>query len=52
MAEKKKQVRFVEQVLTPMNPKDAYYINYEQVIMNYMLLVLVGLGLILYMIVY
>jgi len=53
MAEKeKKQMKFVEQILTPMNPKDAYYINYEQVTMSYIMVILVGIALIFYMIVY
>jgi len=51
MAEKK-QVKFIENILTPTNPKDAYYINYEQVQMGYMLTILIGLSLIFYMIVY
>ena len=46
------EVRFIEKVLTPFNPKDRYYINYEELIKQYTVMILVGCVLILYFIVY
>ena len=52
VSKKNTQVKFVKSVLTPLNPKDAYYINYDEVLKNYMVALLIGIAFILYMIIY
>lgn len=46
------QIKFVREVLTPMNPKDMFYYNMEQRIQTYMIFALIGLGMVLYMVIY
>lgn len=46
------ELKFIKGVLTPLNPKDVYYINTEEVIKSYMGLILIGAILVFFFIVY
>lgn len=52
VSKKRTNVKFIQNVLTPVNPKDAYYVNYDEVIKSYMVAVLIGLAFVLYMVLY
>jgi len=45
-------VRFVREVLTPMNPKDMFYHNVDQQLRTYFMIILVGLFMVMYMVFY
>lgn len=45
-------VRFVRDVLTPQNPKDMFYQNIEQQVTAYMVMILVGLMMVMYLVIY
>lgn len=49
---KKDNVRFISKVLTPLNPKDMYYVNVEQQIKSYFGMILIGLFMVMYMVFY
>lgn len=46
------EIRFVQKQLTPLNPKDIYYKNMEELKRSYYFLLLVGMLLISYIIFY
>lgn len=46
------QIRFIKKQLTPENPIDIYYINYEETIKTYFLLILIGLFMVAYLVFY
>jgi len=44
------ELRFITQQLTPENPQNAYYQNYEDTVKTYFGLILVGIFMVAYMI--
>jgi hypothetical protein len=43
------EIRFIKKKLTPMNPKDVFYYNYEELLKYYYVMILVGVLMIAYM---
>ena len=43
------ELRFIKNVLTPLNPKDIYYKNLDEVMKWYLILMLVGISMVIYM---
>jgi len=46
------EIKFIRAVKTPLNPKDVYYRNLEELIKYYFLMILVGVFMVFYMIFY
>lgn len=46
------ELRFVRNVLTPMNPKDIYYQNLDELTKYYFVMILIGVFMVFYMIFY
>lgn len=42
------EVKFIKGILTPLNPKDIFYVNTENLIKEYYKMILVGMVMILY----
>lgn len=47
-----KNVKFIERIETATNPKDIYYVNYENMIQTYFFVMAIGLLIIGYMIIF
>ena len=44
-----KELRFIQEVKTSLNPKDLYYKNIEELIKYYFLMILAGIIMVFYM---
>lgn len=44
-----RELRFIQEVKTPLNPKDLYYKNFEELIKYYFIMILIGLFMVFYM---
>lgn len=49
---KTQQLKFVTKQLTPDNPQNAFYQNYEETFKTYFILILVGLFMVAYLMFY
>jgi hypothetical protein len=49
---KTQQLKFISTQLTPDNPQNVYYLNYEETFKTYLALILVGLLMLGYMVFY
>lgn len=46
------QLKFISKQLTPENPQNMYYMNYEETFKTYFALILIGLLMVAYLIFY
>lgn len=49
MTRRSDEIKFIKKQLTNINPQDAFYYNYEELLRNYMIMVLIGVMMIAYM---
>jgi hypothetical protein len=49
MTKRSAEIKFIKKSLTSMNPQDAFYYNYDELLKYYMIMILIGVLMMAYM---